>query len=352
MGHSSTNDDVLLPTGTFVSGQGSVQQRLERWRHCVGPVLDVGISPDEMPQNWSTETRGWKLGDVMVMRGHYAPQVLTRRATAIATDQLDPYVLHLNQAPQAIHLDANGRRTSAGQWQLLLSDFAQPRSLRCEGDVLTVFIPRNALDALLPRALDLHGVVPMGACATILASHLQSLASLLPFIARKEAPDAMVAVTQLLATSLAPSVEMLGLARPSIEVALLRQIRQFMEAHLTEQDMGAARICAHFRISRSTLYRLFEVEGGVLSYLQDRRLVRIHALLASHTQRCYLGRLASDFGFKSATHFSRAFRAKFGYSPRETREGQLCATGARATKASALRESTFAHWMSSDAVAA
>lgn len=347
-----TDDDLLLPVETFAPGEGSAQQRLDRWRECVGPALDVGISPDEMPHDWSTVTRGWKLGDVMIVRGDYAPQVLTRRAAAIATDRLDPYVLHLNQAPQAIHLDAHGRRTSAGQRQLLLSDFAQPRSLRCQGDVLTVFIPRNALDALLPRQLDLHGIVPTGACATILASHLQSLASLLPYITRKEAPEATVAITQLLAASLAPSVEMLGLARPAIEVALLRQIRHFIEEHLTDEDLGAARICAHFRISRSTLYRLFEAEGGVLSYLQGQRLLRIHALLASPTQRCYLGRLAADFGFKSATHFSRAFRAKFGYSPRETREGQLCATSVRRTKASPLHESTFGRWMTSTAVAA
>ncbi|SFM92014.1 hypothetical protein [Variovorax sp. OV329] len=39
-------------------------------------------------------------------------------------------------------------------------------------------------------------------------------------------------------------------------------------------------------------------------------------------QRCYFGRLAADNGFKSATHFSRAFRAKSGHSPRETREGR------------------------------
>ena len=120
-----------------------------------------------------------------------------------------------------------------------------------------------------------------------------------------------------------------------------------MEDHLAEEDLGADSICAHFRISRSTLYRLFEAEGGVLNYLQDRRLVRIHGLLASPTQRCYLGRIAADNGFKSATHFSRAFRAKFGYSPRETRTGQACVTGssARGAQGAAALDSTFGRWL-------
>ncbi|MGJ7506080.1 AraC family transcriptional regulator [Variovorax sp. GT1P44] len=348
----STDDELLLPAESFEPGKGSVQERLERWRACVAPALEVSVSPDEMPEDWSTTTTGWNLGGVMVVRGNYAPQVLTRRVEAIAADQLDPYVLHLNQGPQTMFLDAHGRRTPVGHRQLLLSDFAQPRSVHCQGDVLTVFIPRKALDALLPRELDLHGVVPTGACATILASHLQSLASLLPRITRKEAPDAMVATIQLLAASLAPSIDMLGLARPAIEGALLRQIRQYMEEHLAEEDLSTDRICAHFRISRSTLYRLFEAEGGVIAYLQDRRLLRIHALLASPTQRCYLGRLAADNGFKSATHFSRAFRAKFGHSPRETREGQVCVTGARTAPASPLRDSTFGRWLTSAPVTA
>jgi AraC-like DNA-binding protein len=154
----------------------------------------------------------------------------------------------------------------------------------------------------------------------------------------------MVATLQLLAASLAPTIDMLGLARPALEGALLRQIRQYMDEHLAEEDLGVDTLCAHFRVSRSTLYRLFEAEGGVLNYLQDRRLVRIHRLLASPMQRSYLGRIAADNGFKSATHFSRAFRAKFGYSPRETRIGQACV--ARVAHAPAVLDaSTFGRWL-------
>ncbi|MET0541666.1 MAG: helix-turn-helix domain-containing protein [Variovorax sp.] len=341
------DDELLLPAESFVPGKGPLQEQLARWRDCVGPALDVSVADEDMPQSWTTHTTGWNLGGVMVVRGHYDPQTLTRSASSIARDKLDHYVLHLNQSQHAMHLDANGRRITVGPRQLLVSDFAQPRSVFCQGDILTVFIPRASLDALMPREFDLHGVVPTGACSTILASHLQSLSTLLPRITRKEAPDAMVATLQLLAASLAPTIDMLGLARPAVEGALMRQIRQYMEDHLSEEDLGADSICAHFRISRSTLYRLFEAEGGVLNYLQDRRLVRIHGLLASPTQRSYLGRIAADNGFKSATHFSRAFRAKFGYSPRETRTGQACVTGVRGAQGSQALASTFGRWLTS-----
>ncbi len=339
-----SDDELLLPAQSFEPGKGTLQEQLARWRDCVSPTIEVSVPDGRMPREWSTRTTGWNLGGMMVVQGHYDAQTLTRRASSIASDQLDHYVLHLNQAPVPMHLDANGRRTTVGPRQLLVSDFAQPRALHCEGDVMTVFIPRASLDALMPRPLDLHGVVPAGACSSILACHLQSLSTLLPQITRKEAPDAMAATLQLLAASLAPMIDMLGLARPAVEGALLRQVRKYMDDHLTEEDLGVDSICAHFRISRSTLYRLFEAEGGVLNYLQDRRLVRIHGLLASPMQRSYLGRIAADNGFKSATHFSRAFRAKFGYSPRETRIGWACVPRT-AHASAALEASTLTRWL-------
>jgi AraC-like DNA-binding protein len=78
------------------------------------------------------------------------------------------------------------------------------------------------------------------------------------------------------------------------------------------------------------LFRIFEREGGVANYVRDRRLLRVHALLAAPDQRRYLSRIAEDHGFTSATHFSRAFRAKFGYAPRKVQGPVRAAVTARA----------------------
>jgi AraC-like DNA-binding protein len=352
---------LLLPAVRFDAcdaPDASPQGRLDHWRATVAPTVEIDVAPEQLTADWSVRTSGWNVGGTMIVLGSYSPQTLTRRPRPTGGDPFDHYVLHLNQAPQAFSLATAERRVSVGPRQSVLTDFAQPRSLQCgHGEVLSMFIPRPALDALLPRPLDLHGVLLEGACSTILASHLQSLSALLPRMTRKEAPDAMQATLQLVAASLAPSVHRLGLARPVTDGTLLQQIRRFMEDNLSDEGLGADRICAHFRISRSTLYRLFEAEGGVSSYLQDRRLLRIHGLLASPSQHCYLGRLAEDNGFKSATHFSRAFRAKFGYSPRETRAQRGCAAersvdaparaGANDVAGNVARTSTLGRWLTS-----
>ena len=88
-------------------------------------------------------------------------------------------------------------------------------------------------------------------------------------------------------------------------------------ARLIDSDLGARLtpevLQARLNLSRATLYRVFAPLGGVASFIRERRLVRIHALVASGSA-LPVKRLAAEFGFASGTHLTRAFRARFGYS--------------------------------------
>ena len=67
-------------------------------------------------------------------------------------------------------------------------------------------------------------------------------------------------------------------------------------------------------ISRSNLYRVFKPKGGVASYIHRRRLVVIHRILSNPKEHRRVSIIAAQYGFISLAHFSRAFRAEFGYS--------------------------------------
>ncbi|MEE2929174.1 MAG: hypothetical protein VX599_00510, partial [Pseudomonadota bacterium] len=49
-------------------------------------------------------------------------------------------------------------------------------------------------------------------------------------------------------------------------------IRKYIESHLGDQTLLPAQICNLFNLSRATLYRMFEDDGGVRRFIQDRRL--------------------------------------------------------------------------------
>jgi AraC-like DNA-binding protein len=79
-------------------------------------------------------------------------------------------------------------------------------------------------------------------------------------------------------------------------------------------------------VSRSRLYRLFEASGGIMHYIQKRRLVAAHKVLADPLNGRRIFEVADEFCFNDAAEFSRAFRREFGYAPSDLRAGNCGAS--------------------------
>jgi AraC-like DNA-binding protein len=92
----------------------------------------------------------------------------------------------------------------------------------------------------------------------------------------------------------------------------LANARAFIEDHLTDVNLSAARVAAGIGISERQLSRVFAVTGtSVPQFVLARRLDRARALLASAPE-IPVGEVAARCGFGSAGRFSQAFRARFG----------------------------------------
>lgn len=156
----------------------------------------------------------------------------------------------------------------------------------------------------------------------------------------------MAAATSLLLRAcLAPTTDVIEQARPVIERSLLRQICRHIEERLTDPGLSVQSICGRFRLSRATLYRLFSELGGVQGFIRDQRLTRIHALLSSDAAPRYLARLVDQYGFSSASDFSRAFKARFGYSPSDARMSASAPDGG--SLIGLVAPEAFGAWMTS-----
>lgn len=101
----------------------------------------------------------------------------------------------------------------------------------------------------------------------------------------------------------------------------LVMIKRHIAANLETSSLAAHDLCSRFNISRASLYRLFEVDGGLARYVQEQRLNRALTLLISPASRDKrLIDLAVDLQFSSDSTFIRAFRRQFGLTPGEVRE--------------------------------
>lgn len=106
-------------------------------------------------------------------------------------------------------------------------------------------------------------------------------------------------------------------------LAVLRErIVAYVDANLAQSDLSTEDIARHMGCSRRYLHRAFEGEGTTLErFIWDRRLERSkEALTAENNGLISISEIAFACGFNSSAHFSRAFKSRYGLSPREMRE--------------------------------
>jgi AraC-like DNA-binding protein len=105
----------------------------------------------------------------------------------------------------------------------------------------------------------------------------------------------------------------------------LGRVQRCIYQHLSLPGLSVDRIAAKCGISRRYVHQLMR-EGGITfsRYLWEARLTQADAWIRSLDCRFMrLESIAAQAGFKSASHFSRMYRRRYGCSPREAREAAL-----------------------------
>ncbi|MFF0449965.1 helix-turn-helix domain-containing protein [Streptomyces sp. NPDC004609] len=126
----------------------------------------------------------------------------------------------------------------------------------------------------------------------------------------------------LLATAAAEQLHGAAPHSCGAELSLMSRILDHIELHLTDADLSPEMIADANYISLRYLHKLFREQGLTVGrWIQRRRLeeCRRELLRRGGSQRT-IAAVAGRWGFVSAPHFSRVFRAAYGMSPREWRE--------------------------------
>lgn len=312
-----------LPTTDFATAQAAGEERFEAWRDSISVIFDVSPLARETLGSFQASVNAAHLGNLLVGDLHFGAQQFARTRPRAARDGLDHYLVQWYRSGGFVgqHDDGDEMEVRPGDVTVFTLDrtlrtFAQP------SHVLSLIVPRALADAAFggPHH-DLHGTVlraghPLGG---LLGDHLASLQRRLPAIALADAPSVVHATMQMLAACLRPSLRTHDQARDALLGVTLERIQRHIARNLGA-PLGPDVLCSTFGISRSLLYRLFEPLGGVAHYVQQRRLQRaFHALTNPANQRLRVADIAAHTGFSSEAHFSRAFRAAFGFTPSDAR---------------------------------
>jgi AraC-like DNA-binding protein len=208
-------------------------------------------------------------------------------------------------------------RTGPGSVQLC--DLGQrSKHVSSASRTILVIVPRAVATA---RGLDvaaLHGTVLHSGAATMLAPHLLNLREAAPTLTQAEGALLGRTFLDLLSVALAAPARP-GEARVTGRSAAAITARHAIEHRLGSPALTVANLCRELGISRTTLHRLFETEGGVQAYIRGRRLEAARLALADPARAEPIYVLAERLGFSDAAHLSRLFRIRYGLTPSDHR---------------------------------
>jgi AraC-like DNA-binding protein len=196
---------------------------------------------------------------------------------------------------------------------LVLIDPVRPvRFASSETTSVTMLVPRHALRLGPDDAASLAGVRIRGDSGpgALVSSLARELARSLAGFRADEADRSAAAVIELIAVALSAQ---LGDARPAPDEALRSRIVGFIEARLSDRDLTPAKVAAAHHMSVRRLHKLFEDQPlTVAALIRRRRLERCRADLAGSDRT--VAAVAARWGFADPAHFSRLFKATYGYN--------------------------------------
>lgn len=230
---------------------------------------------------------------------------------------------------------ANGVAVEAGAGDTICLDTTRPFELTNgvgEGRVTEhtfVVVPRSRLPQTVIQNPALHGFVLRSAGNRVLGAHLEAVIRCLPSLKQEEAARLTRGTIAILTAALGEiddhnlTSEELTPAQPAMRL----RIERYIERNLSSPGLTPDGIAGDLEIPRSSLYRAFSSVGGISTYIQLRRLDIACGLLFHPEEHRSIGELAETLGFDNAATFSKAFRRRFGCSPREARRNGMIPVG-------------------------
>ncbi len=288
------------------------------WREGGGDLKRVF---DTLPlQPFACSAHWLSLGTTDLGFAQFTSQQWTRTPAMAARDDYDQMVINCRFAGGA-RGDMAGRTLDAGAGTIIINDLAQPQTHISEAsDSVALVLQRAEAEAIFGPVRALHGHVVAPHHASIVLSFMDALrrnAHHYPITAAAALGETVVdLITMAIKTSLHEDVKDIVLQEKTLGV----RVRYMIERELGSPTLNVTRLGRMLGISRASLYRVMEAEGGVQAYIAARRLEKVAEALRATGPQQTLATLAQRWGFCDAAYLGRSFREAFGMTPGDYRE--------------------------------
>jgi len=291
--------------------------RFEAWRTLVRPMFDVEI--EGRADTFEGKAEVVAVGESLIARTRAQAQSFRRDAGRLRESDWDHIVLQ--HYTSGGFCGVNGDRELAlapGDFSILdLSRTLETRATSFAN--LTLVVPRDQWQSFLPGITTCSSISAREAIAPNLSRHLRALFD----NTGEMTPEEFAAGVEAVGAVLSGQKDMGGASsasRASIAASLRERLIDWLAGNLSREDLDPRTIAAACGVSRATIYRLAQIDGGLMAMVQKLRLEHARDLLAArHRQALPIAEVAARAGFRSNAHFSRAFRRRYQITPRDFR---------------------------------
>lgn len=251
-------------------------------------------------------------------------QVVQRTPAKIARASEDFFLVSIQTAGRG-RVAQDGRVAELGPGDFALYDSTRPYTLSFDADFqqFVLMLPGKMLRTALPDTDRLTASVVSGqrGAGHLMIGMIRTLAADIETLAPESAAAVADSVTQILIAGLSalPAAKRAPLSQ--LQAYHLERIKACVRARLRDPALTVASVAAELRMSPSTLHRTWGAQACSLAdWIWAQRLDAAQRELCDPSLAGRsVSEIAFSWGFSDAAHFSRAFRARFGRSPREVR---------------------------------
>lgn len=289
------------------------------WQAYLAPLFDIKL-PDgaKLENGFLADHTAWNLGSMLIVQQNAPAHSYLRSSAKLRSNTIDHWhVVVLRTGRSWTEVDGLVCEDEPGKIEFRSLGYPF-RGRLTDAQSLSVFLPRELFADTVAGKDIRNNTAISGNYTKLLIEYLDSIEMKLPGLTARDLPQIVQTTRDMIVTCVSSTANSATIETQG-NLALMERVRRFVHKNLNSHDLTPDTLCHELGISRTRLYQLFEPSGGVLHYIQKRRLLSAHAALSNIANRQQIIEIAAAVGFTSAAHFSRAFSKEFGYSPREAR---------------------------------